>query len=254
MLIDTGSSFIDAVKRGVESEWRRAGFVVDADGYGEELYEVFKTHGSFNDDYAIAWCLLNISAQRADASKKLSQALPSASELAKIVSTCRGRCVEWLRDNYEEFFELDHVRALCENIYLGCAGEPGASSSERPMLDVHWSALPLPVYIYTGRDSKEWAAGKKTLGWIDFPDERAVLFDSGMLKPSPAGLEYICKKFGHSNPLFFGDTMSDKLSHIAFGRGEFVAIGKILQGEANRFDNVKQALISMIGMVKDEKR
>ena len=100
---------------------------------------------------------------------------------------------------------------------------------DRPMIESHWSDFPLPAYIYSGRYLREWRFAQDILKWGDFPDERTVLLDSGIHKPSPKGLDMICSKFNHDRPVFFGDTMSDKLSSDAFGRGWFAAIGDILK-------------------------
>ena len=101
------------------------------------------------------------------------------------------------------------------------------------MIESHWSEFPLPAYIYSGRYLREWRFAQGILGWGDFPDERTVLLDSGIHKPSPKGLEVICSKFNHERPVFLGDTMSDKLSSEAFDRGWFAAIGDILKDEVS---------------------
>ena len=247
VLIETGESFPLTIRLCVEQEWTRIGGVCDAPGYSDEHNAVLKRHGSFNDDYDIAWVLLNLSVSRLDGTKKLSRAFPSPDELQEIVTSCDGDCVSWQRARFAELFQRDDVRARCEDLYFGNDGKPGASAMEMPLIDVDWKDLPFPAYIYTGRDLREWRAAQRVLGWPDFPDDRVVHRDSGMLKPSPAGLEYLCDRFGHRAPIFFGDTMSDKKASDAFGMGAFFAIGPLLAGEPYHFDTVRDAILQLTG-------
>ncbi|MDL2263842.1 HAD family hydrolase [Synergistaceae bacterium OttesenSCG-928-I11] len=252
VLIETGESFPATIRLCVEHEWTRIGGVCDAPGYSDERNTVLKQHGSFNDDYDIAWVLLNLSAARQDVTKKLSRALASPSALHEIVATCKGDCVSWLRAHFAETFPRDDVRALCEDFYFGNDEKSGTSAMETPLIDVNWKNLPLPAYIYTGRDLREWRAAQRVLDWLDFPDDRVVHRDSGMLKPSPAGLEYFCDRFGHRAPIFFGDTMSDKKASDAFGKSFFCAIGPLLAEEPCRFDSVRDAILQLTGRASDE--
>jgi hypothetical protein len=208
---------------------------------------VLKRHGSFNDDYDIAWALLNISASRLDGTKKLSRALPSPSELRDAAANCGGDCAPWVRSNFGERFARDKVRAICGEFYFGSGEKPGACASEISLIDGDWKNLPLPAYIYTGRNLREWRAAQRVLGWQDFPDDRVAHSDLGMLKPSPAGLEYICDRFGHRSPIFFGDTMSDKKASDAFGKGLFFAIGPLLTEEPHNFPSVRDAISQLTG-------
>jgi hypothetical protein len=178
---------------------------------------------------------------------KLSEALPGSEELEKIISGCWESCEEWLPANFRIEFELGGIRALGQDIFTGENGEPGAWRRDKPLLEAGWRQLPHPVYVYTGRNLKEWRLAKETLDWRDFPDDRAVHADTGIKKPSPEGLEYICRKFGHERPMFFGDTMSDKLSFDAFGRGWFVAIGDMLPECKPAFPDAAAALRRLTG-------
>lgn len=244
VLIDVRMSFPELIRAAVECEWSGAGFVSDEDGYSDGLNSVLKRHGSFNDDYDIAWILLNICA--ASGREKLSEALPLPGELEKIISSCGGDCVAWARASFPEKFGRGAIREACFRNYEGGGGMSGAYLAETPMLKAHWSALPLPAYVYTGRDKNEWRLAKKTLGWEDFPDARAVTIDSGMMKPSPDGILHICAAFGHKAPLFFGDTMSDRMALESSGRGRFVAIGGLPRAGAE-YDNVERALSLLFG-------
>jgi phosphoglycolate phosphatase-like HAD superfamily hydrolase len=245
VLIEAGRSFPEMIRMTVESEWERSGLLADAPGYSERHNEVLKRHGSFNDDYDIVWALLNISAAKGE--KKLSKALPSPEELKKIIETCGGDCVKWLTGAFPEKFKRQSVRKHSAAAYFGQDGQNGTYSLETPLLLCHWSSLPLPAYIYTGRNDDEWRLAKEILSWNDFPDERAVTYDSGMLKPSPDGISHICEKFGHDRPVFFGDTASDKIAMDAFGKGWFVAIGEILRDEKPNYSCVEDALEHLIG-------
>ncbi len=189
----------------------------------------------------------------ADKTKKLSCALPGPDALHAIIATCDGDCVSWLRAHFPETFPRDEVRAICEDFYFGSDERPGTSAQETPLIDIDWKDLPLPAYIYTGRDLREWRAARRVIGWPDFPDDRVVHRDTGMMKPSPAGLQYICSRFGHHAPIFFGDTMSDKQASDAFGRGTFCAIGPLLAGEPYHFDSVRDAILQLTGRKNHER-
>jgi phosphoglycolate phosphatase-like HAD superfamily hydrolase len=248
VLIDSSASYPEMVRRAVEAEWKAAGFFADAPGYSSRLNSVFKRHGGFNDDINIAWGLLNIIAPEnsGGGTDKLSELTPSPDELEGIIRPCGIDPVRWIRGNFKEKFWLGQVRDTCLGIYFG-DGEAGVYAAEKPMLRASWRDLPLPAYVFTGRSVAEWGLAKGVLSWNDFPDERVVTSDSGILKPSPEGLALICRKFGHRSPIFFGDTASDKMSFEAFGIGRFAAIGKILRGPAPNFDSVGDALLNLIG-------
>jgi phosphoglycolate phosphatase-like HAD superfamily hydrolase len=245
VLIESSRSYPETVRIAVEREWEKAGFVSDAPGYSERHNRIFKRHGGFNDDTHIAWALLNIMASKGSA--RLSECFPTAGEVEDIISGCEGDAVAWLRRRFKEMFSLAPVARTCMKIYYGENGLEGMYSLEKPMLNAHWSELPLPAYIYTGRGRGEWQLAKKIMSWEGFPDERVVSSDSGVIKPSPNGLSLICEKFGHEHPIFFGDTASDKMSFDAFGRGRFAAIGEILRDEKPNFASVGDALFQLTG-------
>ena len=186
--------------------------------------------------------LLNLSASRGTA---LSVAMPTPDELAGIIASCGESSVTWARANFKEVFERSHIRTVCTEIYVGKGDQDGIYLIETPQLLTKWSELSLPAYIYTGRNEGEWRLAQKLLGWEDFPDERIVHSDSGMLKPSPDGLVHICSSFGHDSPVFFGDTASDLQAFRAFGRGWFAAIGPIIEDAEYRFADVNDALYKL---------
>lgn len=237
----------------VETLWASRGGVADCPGYSREFGVVLKRHGSFNDDYDIAWMLLNLAAFRTGGTGSLAAALPAADELARITAACTdGNCVAWARNAFGETYAREETRGICAAIYIGEDGHAGTYRIERPMLRHCWSTLPLPAYVYTGRNLREWRLAQEILGWRDFPDERVVHLDTGMQKPSPAGLLHLCAAFGHHAPIFFGDTMSDKKAHDAFGKGWFAAIGELLPEERYCCASVDEALFQMMGWKNDE--
>jgi phosphoglycolate phosphatase-like HAD superfamily hydrolase len=247
VLIESHESYQGVIRRIVEREWEKSGsgFTVDGRGYSPELNRVLKNHGAFNDDYDIAWTLLNIAA--ASGNKKLSEALPQPETLEHLISDCGNDCVAWLPLHYEDRYDRLRIRQLGRTLYAGTDDSPGEWMLDKPMLDIHWSRLPLPAYIYTGRDMKEWRLAQHVLRWDDFPDDRAVQVDMGIKKPSPEGLEYICRTFGHARPIFFGDTMSDLMSSEAFGKGWFAAIGDMIPEAPLRFPDITSALSQTLG-------
>ena len=249
VLLDTHLSFPALIGRAVEEGWLRSGGEVDCPGYSDEFQWVFKRHGSFNDDYDIAWCLLSTAIS--SGAKKLSEALPSSESLERSIADCGEDCVVWALKKFGTAVNRDDVRSLCAAIYYGDEKTPGLYLKERVMLPVHWSQLPLPVGIYTGRDSREWELAKKLLKWQDFPDDRIVHSGSGIRKPSPEGFEILCSRMGCERPLFFGDTASDEKARAAFGSGFFVAIGELLPESELHFDDPVAALESLIGFFAD---
>jgi phosphoglycolate phosphatase-like HAD superfamily hydrolase len=244
VLVDSKTSYQEVVRLLVEREWEKAGHVLDAEGYSPEMNCVLKNHGSFNDDYDITWALLNIAF--ASGCEKLSKALPPPEKMRGMLAPYRGECAGWLPKIARIKFDIATVRMWGQELYAGTEDEPGQWTSDRPMLASDWKSLPLPAYIYTGRDLKEWRLAQKTLSWLDFPDERVIQVDMGIKKPSAEGLEYICRKFGHERPVYFGDTAGDKMSHDEFGRGWFAAIGDMIPDADVRFPDVKTALRAVL--------
>jgi phosphoglycolate phosphatase-like HAD superfamily hydrolase len=173
--------------------------------------------------------------------------MPNPSELESIIRNCGGGSVEWTKNCFGERFARARVRKICADIYFGMDGEDGTSALELPLLRADWRELPLPAYVYTGRSLDEWNLAASILSWEDFPPDRVVHSDTGILKPSPEGLERICGRFGHERPIFFGDTASDMAAQSSFGRGWFVAIGDILENCDLRFQSVGDALSALIG-------
>ena len=89
------------------------------------------------------------------------------------------------------------------------------------------------------------------LKWSGFPDDMLICSDTGIFKPSPAGLALLCERAGAKHPAFFGDTASDLAAWEAFGKGDFVAIGPILKAKSQRggflhFGALEEALTSLL--------
>jgi hypothetical protein len=116
---------------------------------------------------------------------------------------------------------------------------------ERPYLGLSWHNLALPAGIYTGRYKYELELALKILGWEDFPSEPAVTAEEGIKKPSPKGLEIICKRLNSKKPLYFGDAGSDRESMEKLGYGTFIAIGDVLKDAPIKFPDVQTALESL---------
>lgn len=238
VLLDVTKSFPEVIRRCVADGWEKfCGGVTDCAGYGPEHEWVMKRHGSFNDDYDLAWTLLSMAA--ASGEKLLSRALPSPERLAEELADFRAPLVEWVLGKYGGLVPRGESRAMCAGLY---GGADGLYKLEKPMLARRWDELGLPVAIYSGRNAYEWDLAKKTLGWEDFPDERIIHSDHGILKPSPEGLEILCGRIGASSPVFFGDTASDMKAQAAFGRGRFAAVGRLLPEAEYRFDTTEAAV------------
>lgn len=243
MLIETERSFPAVIRACVEREWQAAGMTVDAPGYTDAHNAVLKRHGSFNDDYDIAWTLLCIAARRSSTmGPMLSCAMPDADELADIVASCGADSVEWTRALFAPRFDRASTRARCIDLYFGAGGERGLCSLETPLVHRHWRDMPRDSYVFTGRDRREWRAAQAALGWEDMPDERVITSDTGMCKPKPDAIAHICERFGKSRPIMFGDTESDRLAAAAHPSCAFAAIGPLLAGMANSYATVDDAL------------
>jgi phosphoglycolate phosphatase-like HAD superfamily hydrolase len=253
VLIDSDRSYPQVIRTAVQWGWRGLlGGVADCTAYGEAHQRVLKSHKAFNDDYDIPWALLCMAASTGE--KRLSRAFPSPEELrARIDGLREGDPVSWIRREFGEPVPRSVLRSLCRALYGGDRrGEwnfprRGLVRLERPLLSVHFSRLPLPSGIYTGRPMDELLPALEMLGWEDFPRDLIVTMDMGIIKPSPKGLERISRRLGCKSPLFFGDTGSDRTAQEAFGRGTFVAVGPILEDAPLRFPDVGAALEALVG-------
>ena len=253
VLLDTSRSYPCVIREAIRWGFGRfLGGIAEGTGFTMEHFHASKHHPAFNDDYDIAWALLSAAAA--------GRRLPSPDRWADMLSGFAGTdVIEWVGRSFGDRVDRQAVRDLCEELYFGDAElrrirgvapkyGPDASGfwrAERPMLSSHWSELPLPAGIYTGRPAPELALALRTLQWEDLPEERAVTADSGVLKPSPDGFRLLGRVLGGAAPLYFGDAESDRAALAAYGRGMFVAIGDILTDAPLRFDTVEEGLAAL---------
>lgn len=240
VLLDVRQSFPEVIRLSVLEGWERlCGGVSDAPGYTPGHARILKQHGSFNDDYDIAWALLAMAAGTGE--RELSKAFPSPERLADEVKTLDGDLAPWIISRYGDKTPRGDIREMCARRYFS-----EMYKLERPMLRCHWKELPLPAAVYTGRNGAEWELAKKALGWEDFPEQLVVNSDSGIRKPSPDGLRLLCERLGAKKPAFFGDTGSDMLAAEAFGAGYFVAVGDLLPDAAFIYETPEKALEALL--------
>ena len=144
VLLDVTKSFPEVIRRCVADGWEKfCGGVTDCAGYGPEHEWVMKRHGSFNDDYDLAWTLLSMAA--ASGEKLLSRALPSPERLTEELADFRAPLVEWVLGKYGGLVPRSESRAMCAELY----GDPerGLYRLEKPALSRRWDELGLPVAI-----------------------------------------------------------------------------------------------------------
>ncbi|MGC9373084.1 MAG: HAD family hydrolase, partial [Thermovirgaceae bacterium] len=205
-------------------------------------YDITKNHGSFNDDYTIAWTFLSLVASLGK--RRLSECRLNPGRWRRIISTCRtADPVPWVIETCGKQIPLKELRDLCDEIYFGAGTLESARGRkpsrilmrglwnlERPMLKVHWTSLGHPVGIYTGRSRAELSLALSLLGWGDLPDEACVTLDDGIAKPSQEGFIKLEKTLGFDEVLYFGDTESDRLAFEGYGKGRFIPVGPLFVG------------------------
>ncbi|NLD04450.1 MAG: HAD family hydrolase [Synergistaceae bacterium] len=251
VLLNVERSFPEVIRQGIRNGWASVcGGLTDSIGYTFEHEKIFKRHGSFNDDYDIAWTMLSIAAYSGN--KKLSEAIPTPKNLSDELLTFKGTVISWVDERFGTPVPRDQIRELCAGLYIGSNGDQGLHRLEVPMLRVHWSKLPLPVGVYTGRNLIEWELAKKALGWQDFPEENIIHSDTGIYKPSPRGLEILSERLGCKDPVFFGDTGSDMKAQAAFGKGYFVAIGALLPEADYVYKETEIAVREINSLIEEE--
>ena len=244
VLIDTRDSFMPATAEAVRWCWENLlGGAVDCEGYTGEYFALCKAHPGFNDDAVVAWTLLRYMKRRMNRTGSVSmrETFPTLEEWRKELEGFVDA------DPARDALTLDEVRSVLEELYYGEAvyaeyrvrpsrgiGKEGFWTREKPTLTIDWKDFGLPVGIYTGRTHGEVALAQRVLNWLDFPTDRVVSSDDGILKPSAEGLALLCQRSGAKYPLFFGDTASDREAWLAFGQGLFVAVGPILKAETLR--------------------
>lgn len=255
VLVDASRSYPQVVARSLLWAWARVlGRIPDCAGFTYDHFAATKTHPAFNDDYDIAWAIVNCTA--ASSSRSLAESLPSPTGWRALIAKCRdGDVAGWVRRSFGETVSRASVRRVCEEMYFGCdeyeaMGETPLYTTRRkglweediPLVFFHWRDLPLVSAIYTGRPLSELALALKLIGWTDFPRDMIITPDDGIMKPSPLGLSILCNRAGASSPLFLGDAESDRRTVLAFGKGSFAAIGNFLSDEPRTYKNPEEAL------------
>ncbi|MEG1642102.1 MAG: HAD family hydrolase [Synergistaceae bacterium] len=246
VLLNVDRSFPEVIHSGILEGFERfGGGVSDCEGFTAEHQCLLKRHGAFNDDYDITWFLTCFCVSKN--SERLSACFPSVSELEEVISSFRMPFREWVESSFTDSVPYDEFRDFCFDLYAGTSSRKGLYLLEVPMLDLNWKDFPVPVGIYTGRDTTETNMALKSLGWQDFPREFIVNSSSGIKKPSPRGLEIVSRRTGSLSPCFFGDTASDLQAFEAFGKGMFVAIGELLPEADNSFLTLEDGIKFVLG-------
>lgn len=241
VLLDVRKSFPEVIRLCILEGWKLfCGGTVDDVGYTKEHEQILKRHHAFNDDYDIAWTLLTMSAKTNN--PFLSKSFPSPQKLKEELKSFSGTLQDWVLSRYGNLVPRLEVRKYCNDLYAGTSEKMGLYNLETPMVNCHWSELPLPVGIYTGRNLAEFELAKKSLNWEDFPMDLVIHYDSGIEKPSAEGLRILSEKMRSTNPYFLGDTASDMISHSSYGIGKFLAIGDLLPEAELIFQRTEEAL------------
>ncbi|MDR3264432.1 MAG: HAD family hydrolase [Synergistaceae bacterium] len=266
VLIDTCDSFVVTTSETARWCWKNiCGGEPDGGEYTLDHFNLCKTHPAFNDDSLVTWALLSFMKARMDRTGdgSMRTAFPSLADWGEFIASIPSgetekSLVEELTGRWPRGLSPAEVRTVFDEIYYGgemyrllrgpveheIPGE-GRWRMEKSGLSRRWNELGLPVGIYTGRSAAEMELAWRRLGWSDFPREMLICTGDGILKPSPLGLEILCERAGASNPLFFGDTASDKKAWLNFGKGGFVAIGPILEHDP-RFDTLDEAINALL--------
>lgn len=243
VLLDTSGSFPAVIASALLWVWTCVlGGVPDGDGFTPSHFSATKTHPSFNDDYDIAWAMINCVASAGTTS--LGKAMPSPERWRTIIQGCGADIPLWVRRTFGETVCRCAVRTCCEELYFGreyleargrkplyVTRQGGLWERERLLMDIPWTAIPCPVGIYTGRTDEELDLALRLLEWEDFPREMVVTADTGIRKPSSEGLTLLCERAGAAHPLFLGDAESDRQALENYGKGSFAAIGTMIPGE-----------------------
>ncbi len=253
VLLDTSGSFQLVVETAIQFFARRfMNLTTDIKAFTDEHYRAAKENPLFNDDYDIAWTFLSAVAHARGVT--LGARAPGLAAWRAMLKSCDVDPADWVPARFGERVDRASVRMICEELYYGrdvyrsvrsvtprFVSVPGLWRMERPFITHHWSDLPLPVGIYTGRSDPEMELALKLLDWTDIPRDRCITTGSGVRKPSPRGLELLAKKLGKRNVIFFGDTESDRTAFKGFGKGRFIPIGPVF-GYGERYATLEAAL------------
>lgn len=222
--------------------------------FSREHLKLVKRHPAFNDDYDIPWAFLSFLSWRQENGIPNNPDPEAWAEALRPCPPSPELAISWVTCSWGHRVPRDDVRIVCDRLYFGEAyarirpettlsglGQ-GFFREEQPMIHCSWRDLPLPCAIYTGRSRGELGLVLERLEWGDFPTERIVTMDDGIVKPSSQGLAVLSRRLGAAHPLYFGDAESDLAAYRAFGRGGFVAVGDVLTGWRPRYRYTEDAL------------
>lgn len=205
---------------------------------------------SFLSPGDVIWGLLALSA--ASGKSDLAEALPSLSTWERALKTASEPAGA-------AFFSSRAVmdRAAVNDLYWQIYTAPakfndegikvggGFNTLEKPLFTRRWDQLSLPVGIFTTRSQSGLTAALTTLGWEDFPMNRALFGQS-----SPSAIDSLCRAGGASWPLCIGGNASAECSFMEkYGKGDFIVIGTAKNTDTPHFSSAADALRAILGVV-----
>ena len=259
VLVDANDTYLQVIQEALKTFLNLPETTPGKRCFSPLQYRTAKGHPSFNDDYDLAWfglCALLEVRQSPRAAEEEDQGMPP--EIwGKLLRECPSEnALAWIEARFPGAPSRKEIRTLCEEIYFGetyyenTGKKPlhpsgkGLWKKDTPLVEWHWSDLPLTSGIYTGRPETELRLALEILGWEDFPLSRRITPDSGISKPSPKGLEILAERMESRNPAFFGDSQSDLQAFQAYGKGSFFAIGSLIR-HGPRYSSLDAALESL---------
>ena len=257
VLVDANDTYLKVIQRALKIFLGDSGEISQEECFTPWQYRTAKGHPCFNDDYDLAWfglCALLELRATSPSSRREDSELPQAIWTELLKACPMEDPLSWIGRRFPQGPPREEIRTLCEEIYFGeeylsMTGkkplhppEEGLWKLDTPLVRWHWSSLPLPSAIYTGRPETELRLALGVLGWEDFPRDRCITPDSGISKPSPRGLEVLAKAMQSENPAFFGDSQSDAQAFHSYGRGRFCPIGSLIPEMPRWYASLDEAL------------
>ncbi len=256
VLVDANDTYLKVIQRALKIFLGDSGEISRGEHFTPWQYRTAKGHPCFNDDYDLAWfglCAL-LEFRGASPSSKREEKLPEAIWRELLQECPLEGSLSWIERRFPQGPPREEIRTLCEEIYFGeeYSGMTGKSplrplerglwKLDTPLVRWHWSSLPLPSAIYTGRPETELRLALGVLRWEDFPRDRCITPDLGISKPSPRGLEVLAEAMQSTNPAFFGDSQSDAQAFRSYGRGRFCPIGSLIPEMPRWYPSLNEAL------------
>ncbi|MGI6075219.1 MAG: hypothetical protein ACOYD9_02465 [Pyramidobacter sp.] len=198
----------------------------------------------------VVWGLLALSA--ASGKSGLAEALPSAATWERTLKTAA-------EPSGSGFFASRAVmdRAAVNDLYWQIYTAPatfndegikvggGIAGLEKPLFTRRWDQLSLPVGIFTTRSRSGLAAALATLGWEDFPMDRALFGQT-----SSSDIDSLCRAGNASWPLCIGANASAESRLMErYGKGDFIVIGTETSTDTPHFSSTADALRAILGVV-----